>query len=449
MNVTLLKGAILLCRNAGITPWVWGHRGMGKSSTVRQLAKERRWGWRDMRASQLEASDFRGLPDKVDGRTVYYPPEDLPFGEFKCLECEAAGKPCLFGENGSYADSPTMPNKCPMAGHENRDNKTVIVLNEGLLFLDELNRADDDVLQASFQLVLDRCIGRYKLPSGWTVIAAGNYSEGYSVNNFNDPAFLDRFCHLQLTPSKEYMADWSSYMSNACGVLSDKIIQYVCFDDTRLLGKLGVVSTLGFTVTPSPRSWEFVSRVVSEVQRASKDPELLAYDNGVIREVVAGIVGIENALAFEKFSIEVTPSDVLDKGVKACHDKLRAFNRNQLTGLVWGVANHAKERFKDPKERPGMMENALDFMEYIARESGDRDMAVMFGRQLVDGETHNLGAAVMSNKHLANLAKRYKGGKYDSWISAMNERDDLQTLMSKVSFGNDIRDAKDAKSKGK
>jgi hypothetical protein len=445
VNVTYLKSAILLCRNAGITPWVWGHRGMGKSSTVKQLAEAKRWGWRDMRASQLESSDFRGLPDKVDGRTVYYPPEDLPFGEFKCLECEAAHGPCTFGENGSYADSPAMPSSCP-AGHANRDGKTVIVLNEGLLFLDELNRADDDVLQASFQLVLDRCIGRYKLPTGWTVVAAGNYSEGYSVNNFNDPAFLDRFCHLQLTPGKEYMGDWTTYMAGKCSGIADKIIQFVCFDDVRLLGKLGGVTGLGFSVTASPRSWEFVARVLAEVGRAAKDESALAYDNGVVREVVAGIVGTDNALSFEKFSIEVTPADVLDKGVKAVYDKLKSFNRNQLTGLVWGVANHAKERFKDPKQRPGMMDNALDFMEFVARESGDRDMAVMLGRQLVDGETHNLGAAVMSNAHLAQLAKRYKGTKNDSWIAAMNERQDLQQLMSKVSYGNDL---KDAKGKGK
>lgn len=447
MNVTHLKAALILCRNAGVTPWVWGHRGVGKSSSVRQLSHERNMGWRDMRASQLEASDFRGLPDKVDGRTVYYPPEDLPYGEFKCLECEASRGPCTFGENGSYAYSPAMPDKCPN-GHANKDGKTVIVLHEGLLFLDELNRADDDVLQASFQLVLDRCIGRYKLPTGWTVVAAGNYSEGYSVNNFDDPAFLDRFCHLQLTPGKEYMADWTSYMSEKCVGISDKIIQFVCYDDVRLLGKLGVATSLGFSVTASPRSWEFVSRVMAEVHRAAKNAKdgVGEYDPVVVREVIAGIVGTDNALAFEKFSIEVTPTDILDGGVKANYDKLKKFNRNQLSGLVWGVANHAKERFKEPKGRPAMMDNALDFMEYVATAGNDRDMAVMFGRQLVDGETHNLGAAVMSNMHLAQLAKRYKGTKNDSWIAALNERPDLQALMSKVSYG---YDTKDAKGKGK
>lgn len=444
MNVTSLKMGIMLCRNAGVSCWVWGHRGVGKSSCVRQITEERKWGFRDMRASQLESSDFRGLPDKVDGKTVYYPPEDLPHGEYKCLECEAANVHPFFGENGSYANSPTMPSSCPN-GHQNKDGKTVIILNEGILFLDELNRADDDVLQASFQLVLDRRVGRYQLPTGWTIVAAGNYAEGYNVNTFNDPAFLDRFCHLSLTPGKEYMGDWTGYMSAKCGKIADKIVQFVCFDDARLLGKLETVAGLGFTVTPSPRSWEFVSRVMAEVDRASRNSEGGGYDTTVVREVVAGIVGTDLANAFEKFSIDLTPDDILDKGLKACYDKLKTFNRNQLTGLVWGVTSHAKERFKDPKGRAVLIDNTLDFMEYVAQEGNDRDMAVMLARQLVDGETHNLGAAVISNVHLAQLAKRYKGSKTDSWISAINERPFLQTLMSKVAFGNDTKDVKKGK----
>lgn len=436
MNVTTLRACILLCRNAGITPFIWGHRGMGKSSTVRQLTLEHKWGFRDMRASQLESSDFRGLPDKVDGRTVYYPPDDLPFGEFKCLDCEAAHQPCMFGENGSYANAPAMP-PCPK-GHANKDGKTVIILNEGLLFLDELNRADDDVLQASFQLVLDRCIGSYKLPTGWTVVAAGNYSEGYNVNTFNDPAFLSRFCHLQLTPSHEYMADWAAYMGEHCKGISDKIVQFVTFDDARLIGRIdkdkAAAGGLGFTVTASPRSWEFVARVSAESDRAKSD-ENGGYPELAVREVISGIVGIDNALAYEQFSVDVTPTDILDKGIKAMYAKLKAFNRNQFQGLVWGVANHARERFKNPKDRSPMMENCLDFMEFIASEHHDRDLAVMLGRQLVDGETLSLGAAVISNPHLGSLARRYKGDKSTSWLVAINERETLNQLMSKVAWG--------------
>ena len=442
MNVTNMKQCLLLCRNAGVTPFMHGHRGMGKSSCVCQLCEDptlgnkfplfigdtekvnMRWSMRDMRASQLEASDLRGLPERIDGRTVYCPPEDMPFGEYKCLECEE-----IWGENGEFARKLKMPEACPK-GHKNEPGKHVIVLHQGILFLDELNRADDDVLQASFQLVYDRRIGRYVLPTGWSVMAAGNYSSGgYMVNTFNDPAFLDRFCHLQLTPSKEYLNDWCQFMSRFQG--ADKVMQFVTFDDAnRLLGKLpgGQVADMGFTVTASPRSWEFVSRVVAE---SNQRP----YDKEVVREVLSGIIGQALANEFEQFSIDVTPNDILDHGMDAALSKLRGFTRNKLVGLVWGVASVAKQRFREEGAPKLLVKNCLDFMQYCAKAI-DRDLAVMLGKQLVEGETQNMGAAVLSNFNLAKMAIKYKKDKTGaSWIAAINERDELQKLMSNVSFG--------------
>lgn len=434
MNVSQLKPAVRLCRRAGVTIFIWGHRGMGKSSCVKQITQEDRMGFVDFRASQIESSDLRGLPDRKDGRTIYFPPEDLPHGEFKCLTCEAETinrggllhNAASFGENGSYAITGKIPDICPH-GHKNADG--TIILHEGILFLDELNRADDDVLQASFQLVLDRRLGRYVMPTGWSVAAAGNYQQGYMVNSFNDPAFLDRFCHVQLTKSKDYVADWSEYMSqlkSANGV-NDRILQFVGFEETHLMGK--VEGDLGFPIMSSPRSWEMVARVMSEAEKNQ-------YAKEVVREVLQGIIGMELAVAFERFSVEVMPQDVLGKGVKAVEGKLKGFNRNQLVGLVWGVASHAKERFKEDKgkEKEILVANTLDFMEYIAKNK-ERDLAVMLGKSLVDKETINLSGAILANPNLAKMAAKYKGTKGDSWIAAINDRPDLQQLMSKVSYG--------------
>lgn len=442
MNVTNMKQCLLLCRNAGVTPFQHGHRGMGKSSSVWQLCEDptlggkfpiyigdnepiqMKWSMRDLRASQLEASDLRGLPDRLNGRTVYYPPEDMPHGEYKCLECET-----VFGDNGEFRVKLKMPEACPN-GHKNAPGKPVIVLHQGILFLDELNRADDDVLQASFQLVYDRKIGRYILPTGWSVMAAGNYAQGYMVNTFNDPAFLDRFCHLQLTPSKEYTEDWCQHMSKFRG--SEKVMQFVTFDDSnRLLGKLpgGQIADMGFTVTASPRSWEFVTRVMAEAEQRP-------YDKVVVREVLSGIIGQALASEFEQFSIEVTPQMILNDGMDSVKEKLKGFNRNKTLGLVWGVASVAKERFKEEEGRKPMVKNCLDFMQHLAK-AVDRDLAAMLGKQLVEGETQNMGAAVLSNFNLAKMAIKYKKDKSGaSWIAAINEREDLQKLMSAVSFGN-------------
>lgn len=403
MNISDLKIAILICREAKITSFVWGHRGLGKSQAHKQLARSQSWGFLDLRCSQMEASDLRGLPDKEDGMTVYRAPADLPQAHDPKSKCPACD------EKMSYEDAA----------------KKGILENQfckGILFLDELNRAEDDVLQAGFQLVLDRKIGRYDVPEGWSVHCAGNFAEGYLVNSFLDPAFLDRFAHFQVGPSEEYYQDWSSYMTQF-GDVADRILQFVGFNKDHLIGN--VKGELGFSVQPSPRSWE----MVANVEVACKGDN---YPRGVKREVLAGIIGRELALQFERFSCSVSPSEVMDKGVKAVKDRLKGLSRNELVGLVWGIASNAK----DAKKTKDMMTNVLDFMAYVA-ETDERDLAVSLGRAITGTETNTLAGAVLSNPHLAKLAAKYQKGKKGdlSWIKMINERPKLQKLMSKVSYG--------------
>jgi MoxR-like ATPase len=408
MNVSEAKEAILLCREASVTAFLWGKHGLGKSSAVLQLAHLMGVGMIDMRCSQLEASDLRGLPDRDAGRTLYLPPADLP-NEEQC----------------SPSCSLYRMNQCKHKACEEREQAGETSC-QGFLFLDELNRAEDDVLQAAFQLVYDKAIGTYKMPLSWSIVVAGNYTEGYTVNSFNDPAFLDRFCHLDLTLGETYMADWTDYMKKTCGDAADKILQFVGYNDAHLAGK--VEADRGFSVMPSPRSWELAARVENVSRKQG-------FDRKVVQDVLSGLLGRELALQFERFSTDVLPSDVIAR-YKDVSGKVQRMSRNQLIGLVWGVVSNAKELGKK-KDNEKRMTNVLDFMQHLAKHK-ERDMAVMLARQLCEGETKSLGGAVVSNPHLAKMAAKFKskkGGR--TWIQAINERPDLQALMSKVAFGSD------------
>ena len=105
--------------------------------------------------------------------------------------------------------------------------------------------------------------------------------------------------------------------------------------------------------------------------------------------------------------------------------------------LIWGLAAAVKNAKKTSK----MMNHVIDFMEYLAKEtSADaRDLAVSLGRALCATESEELAGAMLSNPNLARLAARWKkrhGNKDDlSWIKLINERTELQELMSKVSYG--------------
>ena len=405
MNITDIKNSILLCREAGITSFLWGHRGLGKSALHDQLAEERGWGFINMRCSQMEASDLRGLPDKSDeGYTVYCPPADLPQGHGDDIKCPAC-------------DLDMTREQAKAQGTEE------FQYCKGLLFLDEINRAEDDVLQAGFELVLDYKVGKYYVPKGWSVHCAGNYMDGYMVNNFSDPAFLDRFCHLQLTNNEDYQKGWAEYMNKYdC---SDKILQFVAFNPVHLIGN--VKGEMGFSIQPSPRSWEFVANVEKACRKAN-------YKTIVKRAVLAGLIGQALSLQYDQFTCEVTPKDIMSQGLDGLKKKLIGLSRNQQVGLVWGLTASAKQADKTKK----LMTNVINYMEWLALNS-ERDLAVSLGRSLCENESTDLAGAMLSNPKLARLAGRWKEKNAKkgelSWIKMINDREDLQELMSKVSFG--------------
>jgi MoxR-like ATPase len=144
---------------------LWGTRGVGKSSVVRQVAAHFSVPLVDLRLTTIEPVDIRGAiyADDAQGKTVWFPPEFIP--------------------------PPDQP--------------------AGILFLDELNMAPPAIQGIAQQLVLDRKVGSYTLPEGWHVWAAGNRSEdGASV--FSMPSALqNRFIHVTVEPHFESFRSWA------------------------------------------------------------------------------------------------------------------------------------------------------------------------------------------------------------------------------------------------
>jgi MoxR-like ATPase len=102
--------------------------GVGKSSVVKQVTEDLDIGFFDVRLSQCEVGDIKGLPylDEENSQTKFFKPQWWP--------------------------------KDPAS--------------KGVLFFDELNRASKDVLQAVFEICLDRRLDGEALPDGWRVVAA-------------------------------------------------------------------------------------------------------------------------------------------------------------------------------------------------------------------------------------------------------------------------------------
>ena len=213
--------------------YLWGPPGCGKSSVVRQAADTLGLALVDVRATLLDPVDLRGLP-RLDGdAAVWCPPAFLP-----------------------------------RAG-------------EGLLFLDELAQAAPLVQAACLQLTLDRKVGEYELPDGWSVVAASNRAEDRAGTHRLITPLLNRFVHLDLDVSAD---DWQAW-AVAAGV-SPEVRAFLRFRPALLFRFDPAASERAF---PTPRAWQFVSDVLA---RAGDD---------LLHPVVSGCVGDGPAAEFVGF----------------------------------------------------------------------------------------------------------------------------------------------------
>jgi len=229
--------------------------GVGKSRSVQQVAIENGWDFYDVRLSQCEVGDIKGLPYR-DGDLMKF------------------AKPEWF---------PKDPN------------------SKGILFLDELNRATKDVLQAVFELCLDRRLDGTPLPDGWRVVAAINADDEYDVVEL-DPALADRWFHIDFEPTAEEWLTWAKDND-----IIPEIRQFISRNENLLDPPVGNLEIN--KVYPSRRSWATLSKTI-------KHMNLLKSDEGMFVQVTKGFVGTEVAIMLQRFISNeysrIKPSDVLD-----------------------------------------------------------------------------------------------------------------------------------------
>lgn len=220
---------------------VWGPPGVGKSTIVKNLAREMGIGFVDVRLAQMESIDIRGLP--------------LPDKEAHCVQ---------------WLPSSIFP----------RDND-----KGGIIFLDELSAAPKDVQVASYELILDRQLGGgdiYKVPSKWIIVAAGNRSCDRAVSTTMSSALANRMMHLEIEADYE---DWTMWAVSHGA--HPAVVGFINFKPKLLMDVDDQNLERGF---PTPRSWERVS----EMCKVLKNETLL-------RKAVYGLVGVPAGHQFMEF----------------------------------------------------------------------------------------------------------------------------------------------------
>ena len=300
---------------------IWGAMGIGKTEIVRALAAK--WGYRvvALHLPQLDPTDLKGIPVRLSDDTIvwkpssYLPqeinimitrdmvnekgilkskfeiPHDMVSAEDVAVTILNPIGNAVFRTNDAMCGSisevdatanidmthreVTMHLK-PSEKHKDLVGYTIRLTDKAILFLDELSAAVATVQNSALQLVLDKRVGEYDVPSNTPIVAAGNReSDAAFVHPMSAP-LSNRFCHLRLMVSVD---DWTSW------ALARRVHPHVIgfiqwqgskalldFDENQMEEGDG-----GF---PTPRSWFKLSR---QMTRELATP--------VMNAIITGFVG--------------------------------------------------------------------------------------------------------------------------------------------------------------
>jgi hypothetical protein len=156
----------------------------------------------------------------------------------------------------------------------------------GVLFIDELNRAPQEVLAGLMEPLGEGTIAQsgWKLPSGWNIIAAANPSEmGYMVQDL-DEAMVDRMLHYAPGWDARHWGHWAGNNS-----IQKDIIDFALRHQGGLVstGEAQLPLEIENKLRTTPRTLEYVSALYEEGM-----PE------GLLRVVSQGLMGRDAAEAF-------------------------------------------------------------------------------------------------------------------------------------------------------
>jgi MoxR-like ATPase len=312
INIKEMKNLVYEFVKKGKPLFIHGAPGIGKSDAVRQVA---------MTIAQEKGKEYYEgavVKDKfclLDTRVTQMEPADL------------RGVPFPEGDEAKWLKPDWLPKE-----------------GEGILFFDELNLAPPSIQAACYQLILNRRIGNYELPDGWTVIAAGNRAID-KANVFAMAAPLkNRFAHYTLLPpSDELWRDWA--IDN--GIRTD-IIAFMAFKPSLLYKFDPSVKDDAF---PTHRTWAMASDMTENIN-----------DEDTLLKLTAGCVGEGAALeymGFVKLKKKVKVDDILKnpKKVKELDD----------VGLKHSLVSGLAEKYKADHK---ILDKILGVVEELDTEFG-------------------------------------------------------------------------------
>jgi len=334
--------------------FLWGPPGIGKSELVEGIANDLGGLMIDLRLGQMEPTDIRGIPfyNKDIGKMDWAPPVELP------------------------------------------DEETAAQYPIVVLFLDELNSAAPSVQSAAYQLILNRRIGKYKLPDNVVMVAAGNRESDKGVTYRMPTPLANRFIHQEM---KVDFACWQEWAVN--NRIHKDVVGYLSFAKQDLYDFDAKSASRAFA---TPRSWTFVSQLLDDNS-----------DDDTTMNLIAGTVGEGLAVKFmahKKVAGKMpNPADILSGKVK----DLQVKEVSAMYSLVISMCYELKAAVETKVEDKKFHEMADNFLGYMMKNF-ETELTVMGARIALT--TYDLPFLPTKLKNFDEFHQRF--GKYILQASA-------------------------------
>lgn len=427
----------------GRSLFVWGPPGVSKSQTAQQEATSAVMAFIDMRLSQMDPSDLRGIPypTKVGGvegvrwSAPYILPKNLDIE--LTVDVEEGDETTVHfgnpkGTNGiHYVTDPKITvralsnhavakiveaglDKVTVALYETDDKGEPTTIRAGgkvkvtvtgkcraMLALEEFNSAAQSVQAAAYQLVLDRRLGEYEVPEDVFILGMGNRDTDKGVTYKMPTPVMNRFVHIEMRVDFE---DWQRWALT--NFVHSDVVGYLSAFKQKLFQFEPGSASRGFA---TPRSWEFVS----DILKANEDlPE------SILLGLVSGAVGDGDGVQFvahRKQAKDLPSADDILSG-KVTKMPTSRTDVSLSYALATTLCYELKERdqklrrdFGDKwakvPERQEWIKQADNFLAFIM-QNFQPEICIMAAKAAI--QLHRLPFDTQKNKYFDEFANKYK-----------------------------------------
>ena len=255
LKVTQSELFEILLNVAPIRPvFICGAPGIGKTSLVEKFAEEVGMPIVSLLGSQLAPEDIIGIPQIMDGKSRFCPPQ-------------------LIAQDKPY-----------------------------ILFLDELNGCSTDVQRAFYSLILEHRVGEYTLPEGSIVIGAGNRMQDGAIVKTMSTALVNRMMYVEMKVDAREWLKWA-YENH----LHPWVTDYISKRPDHLFSE----PPKGEEPYSTPRSWHMLSDILKEFGAGEKEiPEKM------LRTLAYGCISVSHVGMFLAYVKQLGNKELLNEILK-------------------------------------------------------------------------------------------------------------------------------------